>query len=710
MNNDIWRRLRQRRLQSRQHPAGRRIIVAVVLLSAFLAFGAFATVGLLGFSVINSVSAGAPRLADQKSVILAETSRIYAADGTLLAYLHGVENRTIIGGDRIPAVMKDAVVAIEDHRFYEHRGVDYEAMARALVRNMEAERVVEGFSSITQQLVGNLYLDRSDISIARKINEMFLAWQVEEKLSKDEILDQYLNTIYFGSNAYGIEAAARTYFDKAPVELSLAEAALLAGLVQAPSVYDPRLDPDAALNRRNEVLDDMLAYGFIDQEEYDRAIYEPLRLSKSSPFVAVQEPYVVAFVRQQLIEMFGQDAVFKGGLVVETTINPNYQRLAQEAVATTLNQKSDPSAALVAVEASTGYIRAMVGGTDYDTSKFNLAVQGIRQPGSAFKTFGLVAALEMGINPWDTFYPSQPLSIAMPGQSKPWNVKTFGSSYRGIINLVDATLVSDNSVYAQLALDVTPERIVDVAHRMGVTNYINPDPSIILGALQYGVSPLEMASAYATLANNGGHRPATAILRVMDSKGKIIWEAGAVKETQAISSGVAHAVNQILAQNVRFGTGKNAQLFDRESAGKTGTAEDFHDAWYCGYTPQIACAVWVGHPEAQIPMTNVHGISVTGGSFPAIIWQKFMSHVAKDYPVASFNDQPYEPIAWNDDFKSTHAAVPTTTTTVPTTTTTTTTSIPGASITEPTPTMPRPPTTPITKPPSTDTTPPPTEP
>jgi penicillin-binding protein 1A len=687
----------------------------VVFLGAFLVLGAFATMGLVGFSVINSVSAGAPKLADQRTVALAETSRIYAADGTLLAYLHGVENRTIIGGDRIPVVMKDAIVAIEDHRFYEHSGVDYEAMVRALVRNMEEERVAEGFSSITQQLVGNLYLDRSEITLDRKINEMFLAWQLEEKMSKDEILDQYLNTVYFGSNAYGIEAAARTYFDKAPVELTLAEAALLAGLVQAPSVYDPRLNPEAALTRRDQVLDDMLQYGFIDQTEFDGAIDEPLRLSKSSPFVAVQEPYVVAFVRQQLIDMFGQDAVFKGGLTVETTINPNYQRLAQEAIATTLDEEGDPSAALVAVEASTGYIRAMVGGTDYDVSKFNLAAQGIRQPGSAFKTFGLVAALEMGINPWNTFYPSQPLIIRLPGQDKPWNVKTFSNSYRGIINLVDATLASDNSVYAQLALDVTPERIVDVAHRMGVTNYVNPDPAIILGALKYGVSPLEMASAYATLANNGKHRPATAILRVRDSKGKVIWEAGAVKETQAISSGVAHVTNQILAQNVLYGTGKNAQLYDRESAGKTGTAEDFHDAWYCGYIPQVACAVWVGHPEAQIPMTDVHGISVTGGSFPAIIWQKFMSQVAKDYPAASFNDQPYEPVLWNDNFKSTHAAEPTTTTSSSTTTTTVSTTVttgPTTSATAPTSTTLQPPTTTTTKPPTTTgtTSPPSTEP
>lgn len=706
MYSEALIRLRARRTKrsSRRRPrTGRRLVVGLVFLVFLIFLSGFAAVSLFTLNVIQAVSAQAPKLGEQGQVVLAQTSRIYAADGTLLAYLHGVENRTIIGGEKIPAVMKDAIVAIEDHRFYEHRGVDYEAMMRALVRNLEANRIVEGFSSITQQLVGNLYLDRSDISITRKLNEMFLAWQLEETMTKDEILDQYLNTVYFGSNAYGIEAAARTYFDKEPKDLTLAEAALLAGLVQAPSVYDPRLNPDAALRRRAVVLDAMLQYGFIDRTQYDAAIREPLRLAKSSPFVQVQEPYVVAYVRQQLIEMFGADNVFKGGLNIQTTINPHYQEVAKQAIAQTLDRKDDPSAALVAVEASTGYIIAMVGGTDYDLSKFNLAAQAKRQPGSAFKTFGLVAALEMGIDPWNTFYASQPLEIRIPGQAEPWRVKTFGNTYRGMINLVDATLASDNTVYAQLALDVTPERIVDVAHRMGVTSYINPDPAIVLGALRYGVSPLEMASAYATLANNGKHRAPTAILRVTDSKGRVLWEASAIKETQAISSGVAYITNLILAQNVRYGTGKNAQLPDRESAGKTGTADDFHDAWYCGYIPQVSCTVWVGHPEGLIPMTNVHGISVTGGSFPAIIWQRFMVEVAKDYPVATFRDRPYEPVIWNRDFKS-KFAVPLTTTTS-TTLLTTTTTLTTTTEASPSTTVLPPPTTTTLVVPTTTTTP-----
>ena len=701
MYSDPVRRLRRRQRGGRNGAkphAGHHLVMAMVALVILLFVAALTGVSLISLSAVEAASGNAVQLEQQRPVVLAQTSRIYAADGTLLAYLHGVENRTIIAGEKIPAVMKDAIVAIEDHRFYEHSGVDFQAMVRALMRNLQEGRIVEGFSSITQQLVGNLYLDRSDISLTRKINEMFLAWQIEETMSKDEILEQYLNTVYFGSNAYGIEAAARTYFDKEPADLTLAEAALLAGLVQAPSIYDPRLNRDAALDRRAAVLDAMLEYGFIDHTQYEAAMREPLSLAKTSPFVRVVEPYVVAYVRQQLIEMFGEDAVLKGGLIVETTINPHYQQMAQEAITSTLGGEDDPSAALVAVESSTGHIVAMVGGTDYSTSKFNLASQGKRQPGSAFKTFGLVAALEMGIDPWNTFYPSQPLRIELPGQQEPWNVRTFDNTYVGIINLVDATLQSDNTVYAQLALDVTPERIVDVAHRMGITSYINPDPAIVLGALRYGVSPLEMASAYATLANNGKHRAPTAILRVKDSKGNVLWEAGAVKETQAISSGVAHMANVILAQNVLYGTGTRARLDDRESAGKTGTAEDFCDAWYCGYIPQVSCSVWVGYPEGRVPMTNVHGISVTGGSFPAIIWRKFMAKAAKDYPVASFADQAFEPIVWDKSFKSTHAVKPTTTE-LTTTSTTTTTVPPSLTTTIPTDTSTS--TTTTTAPPST---------
>jgi penicillin-binding protein 1A len=376
---------------------------------------------------------------------------------------------------------------------------------------------------------------------------------------------------------------------------------------------------------------------------------------------------VVAFVRKQLIDMFGEEKVFQGGLRVETTINPAYQKLAANAIASNLNLPTDPSAALVSIESDTGYIRAMVGGTDYSTSKFNLASQGRRQAGSAFKTFALTAAIEMGINPWDTYYMSMPVSLTYPGATQPWKVRTFSGGSYGISTLVQATLRSDNTVYAQLALDVGANRIVDVAHRMGITSYLNESPAIVLGGLTYGVSPLEMASAYGTLSNKGQHIEPTIILRIKDSSGKVIWEANP-KRTQAISAGVAYEVTRILQQNIAKGTGTKANI-NRPAAGKTGTAQEFGDAWFCGYTPHLSTTVWVGYPQGQIPMTNVHGVKgVTGGSFPATIWQKFMNVADRDYPEAEFA-KPAALAVYNPFFRSTYATFPSSTTTRSTTTT-----------------------------------------
>jgi penicillin-binding protein 1A len=307
----------------------------------------------------------------------------------------------------------------------------------------------------------------------------------------------------------------------------------------------------------------------------------------------------------------------------------------------------------------------MVGGSDYDVSKFNLAAQGRRQPGSAFKTFALTAAVERGIDPYTTYYESMPLELDIPGSTEPWRVKTFANSYYGSTNVYQATLRSDNTIFAQLALDVGAENIVDVAHRMGITSRLDPNPAIALGGLTYGVSPLEMASAYATLANEGKHRQSTVILKVTDPNGEVIWRAEP-KETQAISSGVAYAVTEILEQNIRSGTGGRARL-DRPAAGKTGTAQNYQDAWFCGFIPELSTAVWMGHPEAQIQMRNVHGIRVTGGSFPAIIWAKFMKGVQADYPDRRFKT-PEVRVEYDYKFKSRFAVEPTTTTESTTTT------------------------------------------
>src|SRR5660397_185841 len=668
MRNDglFHKTFRNRRRRRRHQRRGMQQSVLFVLIMApvfflILAMGA----SVFGLRMVSAFQDDLPSLDQQKSVELAQTSSILAADGTLLAYLHGVENRTVIGGDRIPEVIKNALVAVEDRRFYEHHGVDWEGVARALARNLEAGEIVQGASSITQQLVGNLYLDRTDTSFSRKFHEMSLALQLEEKMSKEGILEYYLNTVYFGSNAYGVQAAARTYFDKDPAELNLSESALLAGLPQAPSEYSPRNNPEIAKQRRDHVLLSMYGTGYITLEEYSSAVKQPVELAPYSPYTKVQEPYVVAYVRRQLIQMFGEDMVFKGGLTVETTVEPKYQQMAAESISSILDREDDPSAALVAIETRTGQIKDMVSGPDYDKSKFNLAAQGIRQPGSAFKTFVLTAAIEMGINPYTTYYESQPVELPLPNQTKPWKVRTFGHSYYGPSTITTATLRSDNTVFAQLAYDVTPARIVDVAQRMGITSTLKPYPAIALGGLTYGVSPLEMASAYGTLANSGRHRLPRVILRVRNAEGELIYEMDN-RETQAISEGVAYEVTRILERNVIAGTGTRSRL-DRPSAGKTGTTQKYWDAWFCGYVPQVSTAVWVGHPEAQIAMYDVHGRRVTGGSFPAMIWQDFMQKMTADYPVENFQ-APSVQVSYIKDYRGRYGAVTTTSTSSTTTT------------------------------------------
>ncbi|MBN1321443.1 MAG: PBP1A family penicillin-binding protein [Thermoleophilia bacterium] len=642
------------------------ILIAVLVAIPLITLGVLAGLFMLSLQAVSAVEQDLPSLEAQGSVTLAQTSQIYAADGTLLAYLHGEENRTVISGKQIPDLMRYALVAIEDERYYKHSGVDFEGFVRALVTNIQAQGVDEGFSTITMQLVGNLYLDRGDISFSRKWNEMALAWQLERKYSKNEILDMYLNTVYFGSNAYGVEAAARTYFDKDPMDLTIAEAALLAGLPQRPSGYSPRRHPQAAIGRRDIVINKMYELGFITKDEAEEALDTPLELAPYSPYTKMEEPYVVAYVRKQLIDMFGEDKVFGGGLRVQTTIVPDYQKLAMEAIKTTLDQEGDPSAALVSIETKTGHIVAMVGGSDYDSSKFNLAAQGRRQPGSAFKTFCLVAALERGVDPWTTYYQSMPVTLDYPGAPEPWEVTTYGHDYYGASTVAQATLRSDNTVYAQMALDVGAPQIVDAAYRMGITSELNPDPAIALGGLHIGVSPLEMASAYATLGNSGQHIQPSIILNVTDSDGNVIWEAEP-KKTQGISAAVAYEVTRILEMNIKSGTGKNAEI-DRPAAGKTGTATEWYDAWFCGYSPNLSTAVWMGHPEAQISMDNVHGKRVTGGSFPAIIWQKFMYEADRDYPEEPFVE-PAAKISYDRFFRSTYSVAPTSSTLSTTTTT-----------------------------------------
>ena len=685
----------KRKLRARRHRSTTRTAFLIVVPCVILVV--LAGVAFLALDIFGAFGRDLPQLSNQVAASLPQTTKIYAADGQLLAYLHKDQNRTVIANSDIPDTMKHAVVAIEDKRFYQHNGVDYSRILGAFSADLKANKVVQGGSTITMQLVKNLYLGGQDTSITDKIYEASLALQYEKTHTKDTILTNYLNTVFFGANAYGLEAAAQTYFGEEPKDLTVAQAALLAGLLQAPSTYDHRRHPKAAITRRHTVLLVMLDQNYITQAQYQEAIKEPLKLA-SSPYVQVQDPYVVDYVKKQLVNMFGADEAYGGGLMVETSINPAYQKLASQAISSLLNRPGDPASALVSIDPKTGFIRAMVSSTDYSKFQFNLAAQAQRQPGSAFKMFCLTAAIEEGIDPNTTYYASQPLSLQLPGTTKPWTVHTFSNSYAGVINLVQATLQSDNTVYAQLVLDVGVDHLIDVAKRMGITSYLNANPAIVLGGLTYGVTPLEMASAYGTLADRGVHVQPTIITKVTDASGKVLYDTPP-KSTQAISAVVSYAVTQILQENVQQGTGVRAQI-GRPAAGKTGTATDFANAWFCGYTPDLATAVWVGYPQGNVAMTNVHGVSVQGGSFPAEIWAAFMKPAETDFPVKAFA-APQTLVKYDPFFQSHYAVPPTTSTS--STTSTTSTSLAGSSTTVFGPPTTSPPTTspPTTSPPTT---------
>lgn len=555
---------------------------------------------------------------------LAETSIIYDRTGAVLVELHAEQNRTAAPLANIPMQLRQAVIATEDKRFYEHEGVDPLGIARALwVNATKGEH--HGGSTITQQYVVNTFIKRED-TLSRKIKEAILAYQLESKFSKDEILEKYLNTIYFGHGAYGVQAAAETYFGKDMGALTTAECAMLAGVIRSPGSYSPRIDPDAAKLRRDTVLGLMLDQQYIDQTVHDASVAEPFALAAPAPTTS-PSPYFVEWVKQTLIDDYGPDAVFKGGLRVKTTIDLGMQAAAESAIGSVLDQPDDPSAALVAIDPKTGEVRALVGGKDFNAQQFNVAVQGPRQPGSSFKPFVLVTALEQGISP-EKAYESAAGSFTIPG-GQTWNVT--GSS-GGPMRLRIATAKSVNSVFAQVILEVGAEKVAETAKRMGITTPIKAVPAIALGSQE--VTPLEMASAYGTLANAGVHMEPHGIIEVTDIGGDVLFTASGTG-TEALTPAVAYLTTDILKGVISGGTGTAANI-DRPAAGKTGTTQEYRDAWFVGYTPDLVAAVWMGHVEGQIEMNDVHGKRVTGGSFPAQIWAKFMKAALEGVPASDF--------------------------------------------------------------------------
>ncbi|MGH2792872.1 MAG: penicillin-binding protein [Actinomycetota bacterium] len=631
------------------------IIGLSALLIATLTIPGAALIGRLARNVAGRLEGG-PTGIEGVSFKIAQRSVIYASGGQVIATLAGEENRMIVPIDQVPAVAQEAVIAIEDSRFYEHNGVDMGGMFRALFTNLEAGGIRQGGSTITQQLVKNVIVG-TDKTLDRKIREAQYAIALEREKSKREILELYLNEAYFGEGIYGIGTAAEFYFGKKISKVTLAEAALLAGVIRAPERYGPLADAKSALSRRNLVLDRMAILGYATRVEADAAKAQPIKASAHALPKPV-EPYFVEFIKDQILDnpKFGETraeraaALFQGGLKIHTTLDLKLQRAASKAVSDVLTSPKDPAAALVSIEPSTGKVKAMVGGSDFEKNKYNLAVQGKRQAGSSFKPFTMIAALEAGVPPGFTLDTPSPIELT-DAAGQVWKVNNYSHRGEGTMDLRRATELSVNSFYAQLIHKIGPEKVVATAQKLGIRSELRPYLSLALGTFE--VSPYEMSSAYSTLANNGVHCVPFAIDRIVDAGGKTVLRNDPQCE-RVLDEKVAAQADAILAGVVTRGTGRTNGQIGRPAAAKTGPTDDYKDAWYTGFTPNFSTAVWMGYPKDRTrPLYNIHGYrEVFGGSLPAMIWSKFMRVAHQGVPVTSFPAPPAAPKAVVPDVTS----------------------------------------------------------
>ena len=620
--------------------------------------------GIAGVVYLGSIASSAPKLTTLKPIDQGATSVVYASDGTRLGFIQGDVLRTPVPSAAMPQSVRDATVAIEDRRFYKHTGVDYEGVVRAALKNVTSGETAQGGSTLTMQLVRNMYTDTRERTVRsgvagykRKIREAKLATELEDKhpgtRGKRWILTEYLNNVPYGTvggqTAIGVQSASRVFFDKPASRLTLPQAALLAGLPQAPTGYNPFLAPERARQRRNDVLRAMASQGYITQAQSAEAQRAPLGVKRNAYYAKKRESYFFDFVKDQLIKEYGVERVRRGGMKVYTPISLKLQQTARKAIAGRLPNPGDPSAALVSMDPKTGYIKAMASSGDYQSSKFNLAAQGRRQPGSTFKVMVLMTALRKGVDIHKTTYVSKPLDFFDKKTGTQIKVNTDDHAYGGSTPIFEGLVKSDNTVFQQLDLDLGPEEVRKTAYDMGITSHLDAYPAEGLGGLRIGVSPLEMTRAYTTINTGGWRVKPVAITKVVFPDGRVDTKIGKPRRVKIFTDGQTHEATMAMEANVQRGTGTAAQL-GCPAAGKTGTTNNFTDAWFDGFTTSLNTAVWVGYPGSTQSMSAVPGYgAMFGGKAPAMIWHDFMATAMKGRPCDDF-PAPKEPFVEQEFF------------------------------------------------------------
>src|SRR4051812_916217 len=625
---------RRRRLRRQQRGTGpKRVLILAVI--AVIVGGVMTAI--VGAAAAPTLIQSTCSLKSLKPIALGSNSFVTSTNGSLLGVIPAKKNRQRLALREMSPWLPKATVAIEDRRFFNHGALDYVGIVRAAFADLQSGESVQGASTLTQQLARTLYIGHQERSISRKLEEACLAMKLEDRWTKKRILAAYMNQVFYGNQAYGVEAASQTYFSRKARDLTITQAALIAGLPQAPSVFDPLRNPNAARAGRDQVLQAMFVTGDLTRKRYIKALKSGLGLRPGSLYRTIHEPYFFSYVTDQLVSQFGPRIVESGGLRVKTTIDPKLQALANSAMKGILKSRHDPAAALVAIDPRNGKLRAMaVHVPSGERLQFNLASQGHRQAGSSFKPFTLATAIEQGTSLSAGFSGPSQMYITDPRCStngEPWDVANNADESEGYMNLVDATANSVNTIFAQLVTRVGPEKVVRMAHRLGIRSRLLPVCSVTLGS--QAVSPLEMTSAYATLAGRGLRHDPQAVESV-NTAGGVTLKYKQSKPARAVSQRTADVVTYAMEAVTTRGTGTGA-YFGRPIAGKTGTAEKFVDAWFCGYTPQLATCVWVGFPHKEISMDYVEGYApVYGGTIPASVWRTFMSGALEHQPILDF--------------------------------------------------------------------------